>query len=182
MGIGGVVPTMRDNLGLSHGEAKGIFYVARPNGRGFTRHDSSGENPNNDGNKKDHPGDQKFNRKVPSGYDTKIGPHTGSDAAQVTEEYQPPDTDYWEEIMPQFDLDDAVAEGDILVEEIMCNMIEPDLIDDRDQGFEKFHPVAFPDSDGAIPLKGNVQGKDDIHQIYDGTLNAQGCCHDADLL
>ena len=85
--------------------------------------------------------------------------------------------------MPQFDLDDAVAEGDILVEEIVCNMIEPDLIDDRDQGFEKFHPVAFPDSDGAIPLKGNVQGKDDIHQIYNGTcLNAQGCCHDADLL
>ena len=112
------------------------------------------------------------------GYDTKIGPHTGSDVAQVTKEYQPPDADYWEEIMPQFDLDDAIAEGDLLVEEITCNMIEPDLIDDRDPGLEK-----FPDSDGAILLKGNVQGKDDIPQIYDGPcLNAQGCCCDVDLL
>ena len=102
--------------------------------------------------------------------------------AQVTEEYQPPDTDYWEEIMPQFNLDGAIAEGDILVEEIACNMIEPDLIDDRDQGFE-FCSVAFPDSNGATPPKGNVQGKDDIHQIYDGTyLNVQGCCRDAELL
>ena len=82
-----------------------------------------GENPNNDGNKKDQPGDQKFNRKVPLGYDTKIGPHTGSDVAQVAKEFQPPDADYWEEIMPQFDLDGAIAEGDILVEEITCNMI-----------------------------------------------------------
>ena len=157
--------------------------MARPNGRGFTQHDSSGETPNNEGNKKDHPGDQKFNRKVPLGYDTKIGPHTGSDAVQVTKEYHPPDADYWEEIMPQFDLDDAVAEGDLLVEEVMCNMIEPGLIDDRDQDCEKFHPIASPDSDGAFLLKGNVQDKDDIHQIYDGTcLNAQGCCHDVDLL
>ena len=103
--------------------------------------------------------------------------------AQVTEEYHPPDADYWEEIMPQFDLDDAIAEGDLLVEEIMCNMIEPDLIDDREQGLEKFHPVASPDSDGAILLKGKCPGKDDICQIYDGTcLNAQGCCYDVDLL
>ena len=85
--------------------------------------------------------------------------------------------------MPQFDLDDAIAEGDLLVEEITCNMIEPDLIDDREQGLEKFRPVAFSDSDGAILLKGNVQGKDDICQIYDGTCsNAQGCCYDIDLL
>ena len=159
------------------------FYIARPNGRGFTRHDSSGENPNNEGNKKDHPGDQKFNRKVPSGYDTKIGPHMGSDVAQVTEEYHPPDADYWEENMPQFDLDEAIAEGDLLVEEVTCNMIEPDLSDDRDQDHEKCHPVAFPDSDGAFLLEGDVQDKDGIHQIYDGTyLNAQGCCHDVDLL
>ena len=147
--------------------------MARPNGRGFTRHDSPGENPNREGNKKDQPGDQKFNRKVPSGYDTKIGPHTGSDTVQVTEEYQPPDADYWEEIMPQFDLDGAIAEGDILVEEIACNMIEPVRIDDRDQGFESC----------ATSPKGDIQGKDDIHQIYDGTcLNAQGCCREADLL
>ena len=46
--------------------------------------------------------------------------------------------------MPQFNLDDAIAEGDLLVEEVMCNMIEPDLIDDRDQDCEKFHPVACP--------------------------------------
>ena len=85
--------------------------------------------------------------------------------------------------MPQFNLDDAIAEGDLLVEEVMCNMIEPDLIDDRDQDHEKFCPVAFPDSDGAFLLKGNVHGKDDIHQIYDGTcLNALGCCCDLDLL
>ena len=52
-----------------------------------------------------------------------------------------------------------IAEGDILVEEIVCNMIEPDLIDDRDQGFEF------------------------CHQIYDGTnLNTQGCCWNVDSL
>ena len=133
--------------------------MGRPNGRGFTRPDSSGKNIHNDGNKKDQPGDWKFNRKVPLGYDTKIGPHTGSDAAQVAEDFQPPDADYWEEIIPQFDLDGAIAEGDILVEEIVCNMIEPDLIDDRDQGFEF------------------------CHQIYDGTnLNMLGCCRNVDSL
>ena len=77
----------------------------------------------------------------------------------MAEDFQPPDADYWEEIMPQFDLDGAIAEGDILVEEIACNMIEPDLIDDRDQGFEF------------------------CHQIYDGTnLNTQGCCQNMDSL
>ena len=101
----------------------------------------------------------------------------------MTEEYHPPDADYWEEIMPQFDLDDAIAEGDLLVEEVTCNMIEPGLIDDRDQGREKFHPVAFSDSDGTFLLKENVQDNDDIQKIYDGTcLNAQGCCCDVDLL
>ena len=85
--------------------------------------------------------------------------------------------------MPQFDLDDAVAEGDLLVEEVTCNMIGPDLIDDRDQDREKFRPVAFSDSDGAFLLKGNVQDSDDIQQVYDGTcLIAQGCCRDVDLL
>ena len=84
--------------------------------------------------------------------------------------------------MPQFDLDDAIAEGDLLVEEVTCNMIEPGLIDDRDQDHEKFHPDAFSDPDGAFLLKGNVQDND-IQQIYDGTcLNVQGCCHDVDLL
>ena len=68
---------------------------------------------------------------------------------QVTEEYHPPDADYWEEIMPQFDLDDAVAEGDLLVEEVTCNMIEPELIDDRDQDHEKFCiQLHSQDSDG----------------------------------
>ena len=77
----------------------------------------------------------------------------------MAEDLQPPDADYWEEIMPQFDLDGAIAEGDILVEEIACNMIEPDLIDDRDQDFEF------------------------CHQIYDGTnLNTQGCCRNVDSL
>ena len=102
-----------------------------------------GETPNNEGNKKDHPGDQKFNCKVPSGYDTKIGPHTGSDVVKVTDEYHPPDADYWEEIMPQFDLDDAIAEADLMVEEVMCNMIEPELIDDRGQDHKKFHQIAI---------------------------------------
>ena len=99
-----------------------------------------GETPNNEGNKKDCPGDQKSNHKVPSGYDTKIGPHTGSDVVQVTNEYHPPDADYWEEIMPQFDLDDAVAEVDLMVEEVTCNMVEPELVDDRDQDRKKFPP------------------------------------------
>ena len=78
----------------------------------------------NEGGKTDHQSDQKFNCKVPSGYDTKIGPHTGSDVVQVTEDYHPPDPDYWEEIMPQFDLDDAIVEADLIVEEVSCNMIE----------------------------------------------------------
>ena len=111
MGIGGVVSTMRDNLGLSHGEAEDVSTWPDQMVEGLLDMTARGENPNNEGNKKDHPGDQKFNCKVPSGYDTKIGPRTGSDVAQVTEEYHPPDADYWEEIMPQFDLDDAVAEG-----------------------------------------------------------------------
>ena len=142
-----------------------------------------GETPNNEGNKKDHPGDQKFNCKVPSGYDTKIGPHTGSDVVKVTDEYHPPDADYWEEIMPQFDLDDAIAEVDLMVEEVMCNMIEPELIDDRGQDHEKFHKIVISGSDDVFPLEGNVQNNDDIQQVYDGAcLNVQGCCHDIDLL
>ena len=85
--------------------------------------------------------------------------------------------------MPQFDLDDAITEGDLLVKEVTCNMIEPGLIDDGDQDREEFHPVALSDSDGAFLLKGNVQDNDDIQQIYDGTcLNAPGCCCDIDLL
>ena len=83
-----------------------------------------GESSANEGGKTDCQSDQKFNRKVPLGYDTKIGPHTGSDAVQVAEDYHPPDPDYWEEIMPQFDLDDATVEADLIVEEVSCNMIE----------------------------------------------------------
>ena len=83
-----------------------------------------GETSANEGHKSDHQNDQKFNRKVPSGYDTKIGPHTGSDAAQVAEDYHPLDADYWEEILPQFDLDDAVADADLIVEEVSCNMVQ----------------------------------------------------------
>ena len=78
----------------------------------------------NEGNKLDCQSDQKFNCKVPSGYDTKIGPHTGSDVVQVAEDYHPLDADYWEEILPQFDLDDAVADTDLIVEEVSCNMIQ----------------------------------------------------------
>ena len=83
-----------------------------------------GETSANEGNKSDHQGDQKFNCKVPSGYDTKIGPHTGSDAVQVAEDYHPLDADYWEEILPQFDLDDATADADLIVEEVSCNMVQ----------------------------------------------------------
>ena len=83
-----------------------------------------GETSANEGHKPDHQNDQKFNHKVPSGYDTKIGPHTGSDVAQVAEDYHPPDADYWEEILPQFDLDDAVADADLIVEEVSCNMVQ----------------------------------------------------------
>ena len=132
---------------------------------------------------KDHPGDQKFNRKVPLGYDTKIGPHTGSDVVKVTEEYHPPDTDYWEEIMPQFDLDDAVVEVDLMVEEVMCNMVEPELMGDGGQDHEGFRGIVISSSDGVFPLEGKVQNNDDIQQVYDDAcLNAQGCCHDIDLL
>ena len=101
---------------------------------------------------------------------------------QVTDEYHPPDADYWEEIMPQFDLDDAVAEADLMVEEVMCNMIEPELIDDRGQDRKKFHQIAISGCN-VFPLEGNVQNNDDIQQVYDGAcLNAQGCCRDVDLL
>ena len=102
---------------------------------------------------------------------------------QVTDEYHPPDADYWEEVMPQFDLDDAVTEADLMVEEVRCNMVGPELVDDRDQDREKFCQIAISGSDDAFLLKGNVQNNDDIQQVYDGTcLNAQGCCRDVDLL
>ena len=85
--------------------------------------------------------------------------------------------------MPQFDLDDAVAEADLMVEEIMCNMIEPELIDDRGQDCEKFSQIVISDSDDVFPLEGNVQNNDDIQQVYDDAcLNVQGCCCDVDLL
>ena len=113
-----MTPTMGGNLGLSHGGVEGASMWPDRMVEGSPDPIARGKNSHNDGNKKDQPGDQKFNRKVPLGYDTKIGPHTGSDAAQVAEDFQPPDADYWEEIMPQFDLDGAIAEGDILVEEI----------------------------------------------------------------
>ena len=103
---------------------------------------------------------------------------------QVTDEYHPPDPDYWEEIMPQFDLDDAIAEVDLMVEEVMCNMVEPELVNDRDQDREKYPQIVISDSNDAFHLKRNGQNNDDIQQVYvEGTcLNAQGCCHDVDLL
>ena len=52
---------------------------------------------------------------------------------QVTEDYHPPDPDYWEEIMPQFNLDDAAVEADLIVEEVSCNMIEPESENDESQ-------------------------------------------------
>ena len=100
------------------------YYIARPHGRGFARNKGMGETSANKGHKSDHQNDQKFNCKVPSGYDTKIGQHTGSDAAQVAEDYHPPDVDYWEEILPQFALDDAIADRDLIVEEVSCNMVQ----------------------------------------------------------
>ena len=100
-------------------------------GKGFARNKGMGESSANEGNKTDHQTDQKCNHKVPSGYDTKIGPHTGSDSVQVTEDYHPPDPDYWEEIIPQFDLDDATVEADLIVEEVSCNMIEPESGNDE---------------------------------------------------
>ena len=95
-----------------------------------------GETSANEGNKSDCQGDQKFNRKVPSGYDTKIGLHTGSDAVQVTEDYHPLDTDYWEEILPQFDLDDATADADLIIEEASCNMVQLGLENGQSCSFE----------------------------------------------
>ena len=102
---------------------------------------------------------------------------------KVTDEYHPPDADYWEEIMPQFDLDDAIAEADLMVEEVTCNMIEPELIHGRGQDHEKFCQIAISGSDDVFPLEGNVQNNDDIQQVSDGAgLNMQGCCRDVDLL
>ena len=102
---------------------------------------------------------------------------------KVTDEYHPPDADYWEEIMPQFDLDDAVAEADLMVEEVTCNMIELELVGDGGQDLEGFCGIAISGSDDVFPLEGKVQNNDDIQQVYDDAcLNAQGCCHDIDLL
>ena len=106
-------------------------------GRGFATNEGMGQTSANEGNKTDCQTNQKFNRKVPSGYDTKIGPHTGSDVVQVTEDYHPPDPDYWKEIMPQFDLNEAAAEADLIVEEVSCNMIEPELENDESQSDDK---------------------------------------------
>ena len=102
-------------------------------GRAFARNEGMGESSVNEENKTDCQSDQKFNHKIPSGYDMKIGPHTGSDVVQVTEDYHPPDPNYWEEIMPQFDLDDAAIEADLIVEEVSCNMIEPESENDVSQ-------------------------------------------------
>ena len=102
-----------------------------------------GETSCSEGNKTDCQPNQKFNCKVPSGYDTKIGPHTGSDVVQVTEDYQPPDLEYWEEIMPKFDLDSATAEADLIVEEVSCNMIEPESENDESQSDEESHSEKF---------------------------------------
>ena len=52
---------------------------------------------------------------------------------QVTEDYHAPDSDYWEEIMPQFDLDDATVEADLIVEEVSCNIIELESENDESQ-------------------------------------------------
>ena len=49
---------------------------------------------------------------------------------QVTEDYHPPNPDYWEEIMPQFDLD-------LIVEEVSCNMIESEPENDVSQCDDK---------------------------------------------
>ena len=70
----------------------------------------------------------------------RLVPIQETDVVQVTDEYHPPDPDYWEEIMPQFDLDDAIAEADLMVEEVTCNMVEPELVDDRDQDRKKVSP------------------------------------------
>ena len=67
----------------------------------------------------------------------KIGPHTGSDVVQVTEDYHPPDPNYWEEIMPQIDLDDSAIEADLIVEEVSCNMIELESENDAPQCDDK---------------------------------------------
>ena len=56
---------------------------------------------------------------------------------QVTEDYHPPDPDYWEEIMPQFDLDDATVEADLIVEEVNCNIIESEPENDVSQCDDK---------------------------------------------
>ena len=56
---------------------------------------------------------------------------------QVAEDYHPPDPDYWEEIMPQFDLDDAAVEADLIVGEVSCNMIELEPENDVSQWDDK---------------------------------------------
>ena len=102
--------TTMANINLHHGEVEDDITSQDPMvEKVFSRNEGMGETSGNEGNKTDHQPNQKFNHKVPSGYDTKIGPHTGSDVVQVTEDYQPPDPEYWEEMMPQFDLDGAIA-------------------------------------------------------------------------
>ena len=128
-----MVFTTMANIDLHHGEVEDDIMILK----GFSRNEGMGESSANEGNKTDHQSNQKFNHKVPSGYDTKIGPHTGSDVMQVTEDYQPPDPEYWEEIMPQFDLDGAAAKADLIVEEVSCNMIEPESENDESQSGEE---------------------------------------------
>ena len=132
------------NIDLHHGEVEDdITSQDLMVEKASLRNEGMGETFGNEGNKTDHQTDQKFNCKVPSGYDTKIGPHTGSDVAQVTEDYQPPDPEYWEEIMPQFDLDGATSEADLIVEEVGCNMIEPESENDESQSDEESCSVKF---------------------------------------
>ena len=137
------------------------YYIARPHGRGLARNEGMEETSTNEGNKKDCQGDQKCNHKVPSGYDTKIGPHTGSDVVQVTEDDHPPDADYWEEIMPQFDLDDATVEADLIVEEVSCNMVKLGSENGKSQSGDESHIEVLGCND-AFSLDDKVKNGNEI--------------------
>ena len=71
---------------------------------------------------------------------------------EVTEDYQPPDPEYWEEIMPQFDLDGATAEADLIVEEVSCNMIELESENDESQSDEESCSEKFDDQSCTFAL------------------------------
>ena len=91
----------------------------------------------------------------------------GSDVVKISEDFQPPDPEYWEEIMPQFDMDDAISEADLIVEEVCCNMIK---IENHDEDLQE-------DNKNSLHIDGQEYSID-AHSNEEFTTLEMGINHD----